>query len=416
LTPEAQSRNVRVFGLTSLLNDTASEMAYWVLPAFIAALGGGPEQLGLIEGASESVTAFAKLFSGRLADRFPRRKPMVVSGYAVANVAKPFLALASSWWHVLLIRFSDRLAKGVRGSPRDVLLSESVPPEKVGAAFGLLQTMDSAGAIAGPLLAMAILSTGHSLRTVFWVAAVPGLLSVIVVTLFARETRMLGTKAPASSKAELDSERHRDAAVGRLTSEVSTSKGTVHKLPAQFYFVLGVLGLFSIGNSSDMFLVLRAQNAGIPVAFAPLLGLVFNVVYTLAAWPAGKLSDRVEKSWVASAGLMVFAIVYATFGRAPSRPALWAAMAFYGLYYALTTPVLKALVSNAVHEDVRGRAFGLFAFTTSVTYLLASLLTGWLWKNFSPATPFYFSAALALIAAVLLPFAPRVASATSQPS
>ena len=165
-------------------------MAYWVLPGFIATLGGGPEQLGLIEGLSESVTAFAKLFSGRLADRFPRRKPMVVGGYAVANFAKPFLALVSSWWQVLIIRFSDRLAKGVRGAPRDVLLSESVPQEKVGAAFGLLQTMDSAGAIAGPLLAIAILSTGHSLRTVFWVAAVPGLLSIFVVARFARETRV----------------------------------------------------------------------------------------------------------------------------------------------------------------------------------------------------------------------------------
>src|SRR5690349_5003156 len=174
------SRNVKVFGATSFFNDTASEMAYWVLPAFLASIGAGPAQLGIIEGIAESIASFAKLFSGVLADRVQRRKPIVVSGYVVANAVKPLLALVTSWWQVLGIRFADRLAKGVRGAPRDVMLAESTPPEKIGSAFGLLQAMDSAGAIAGPLLALAIMPH-FGFKGVFWAAAVPGALAIIAV-------------------------------------------------------------------------------------------------------------------------------------------------------------------------------------------------------------------------------------------
>src|SRR5258707_10946037 len=185
---EAQRRNVHVFGATSFLNDTASEMAYWVLPAFLSSLGVGPEKLGVIEGIAESVASFTKLFSGYLADRLPRRKPLVVGGYLLANAVKPALALATSWWQVLLIRFSDRLAKGVRGAPRDVMLAESVPPEKVGSAFGLLQSMDSAGAVAGPLFALWILR-GHGVRAGVWLAAVPRGLAFPISGLGIREVR-----------------------------------------------------------------------------------------------------------------------------------------------------------------------------------------------------------------------------------
>jgi len=244
----ANVRNVYVFGATSLLNDTASEMAYWVLPAFLKTLGAGPMQLGIIEGIAESVASFAKLFSGYLADRFPRRKPMVVAGYAVANVAKPFLAIASSWWQVLLVRFADRLAKGVRGAPRDVMVAESVPSERHGSAFGLLQAMDTAGAIVGPLLAVAIL-LHYDLRTVFLAAAVPGLLSVVVVALLARETRA------GNSPKRVDAGKIGDSKAGlRLPGSA--------RLGGRFYYLLFVTGLFSVGNSSDMFLVLRAQRVG----------------------------------------------------------------------------------------------------------------------------------------------------------
>src|SRR3954464_6473672 len=373
-------------------------MAYWVLPAFLTKLGAGPEQLGLIEGIAESVASFAKLYSGNLADKLQRRKPMVVAGYAVANVAKPLLAIVTSWWQVLLIRFSDRLAKGVRGAPRDVLVAESVAKENVGSAFGLLQAMDSAGAILGPLSALLLLRRGFDLRHVFLFAAVPGVLAIVVVALFARET-----KKQSFAVKDLSS-----GAETRLAGTQSRDLGSDRtSLPRSFYFVLAALAIFSIGNSSDMFLVLRAQNVGIAATFAPLLGLVFNIVYTATSWPAGKLADKVSKNALAAAGFAVFGIVYLVFAADPSKLAIWIAMGFYGLYYSLTQPVLKALVSNTVAPEHRGRAFGMFYFVTSVAALFASLLTGWLWKQFSPATPFYLSAALALVAALMLFLAPR---------
>src|ERR1700719_3538901 len=181
------ARNIYAFGLTSFLNDTATEMAYWVLPAFLVSLGAGPAQVGLIEGVAESVASFAKLFSGYITDRIDRRKPLVVAGYAVANAVKPLLALVSAWWQILLIRFSDRLAKGVRGAPRDVMVAESVPKERLGSAYGLIQSMDSAGAIAAPLAALVLLAR-YGIRSVFWAAALPGALCVLVALLGIRET------------------------------------------------------------------------------------------------------------------------------------------------------------------------------------------------------------------------------------
>ena len=190
-SPEPQpsaARNIYAFGITSFLNDTATEMAYWVLPAFLVSLGAGPAQLGLIEGLAESVASLAKLFSGYLTDHLNRRKPMVVTGYFVANAVKPLLAIATAWWHVLLIRFTDRLAKGVRGAPRDVMVAESVGKDRLGAAYGLIQSLDSAGAIAGPLTALVLLSR-YGIRSVFWAAAVPGALCVLVALLGIRETQ-----------------------------------------------------------------------------------------------------------------------------------------------------------------------------------------------------------------------------------
>src|ERR1700722_9529322 len=188
------TRNIYVFGITSFLNDTASEMAYWVLPAFLASLGAGPAQLGLIEGLAESVASFAKLFSGYLPDHIDRRKPIVVAGYAAANAVKPLLAIVTAWWHILLIRFTDRLAKGVRGAPRDVMVAESAAKNRLGSAYGLIQSMDSAGAIAGPLIALLILR--HSgIRTVFLAAAIPGAICVLVAWLGIRETKR-GEKKP----------------------------------------------------------------------------------------------------------------------------------------------------------------------------------------------------------------------------
>lgn len=381
------ARNVYVFGATSFLNDTASEMAYWVVPAFLLAIGGNAAQLGLIEGVAESVASLAKLWSGYLSDRVRHRKPLVIFGYALANAVKPLLAIATRWWHVFLIRFADRSAKGVRGAPRDVLLAESVERERIGSAFGLLQAMDSAGAIAGPLLALLLLrhfaANEHGYRAVFWTAAIPGLLSVAVVTMLARETR------------------HESRAAVAEQASAPVPLGGV------FYYVVAAVTLFSIGNSSDMFLILRAQEIGIGAVFAPLLGLVFNAVYTAASWPAGKLSDRLPRHTIAAAGYAVFGIVYLLFALAPSRSVVWAMMALYGLYYALTIPVLKALIADTVPPAARGRAFGIFYFLGSVAALLSSVATGALWQRYGAALPFTISAGLAFAASAMLLFAPR---------
>jgi MFS family permease len=386
----AAARNIYAFGATSFLNDTASEMAYWVLPAFLVSLGAGPAQLGLIEGLAESVASFAKLFSGYLTDRIDRRKPLVVAGYFVANAVKPLLAVVTAWWHILLIRFSDRLAKGVRGAPRDVMVAESVPKQRLGSAYGLIQSMDSAGAIVGPLAAL-LLVARFGIRGVFLAAAVPGALAVLVAIFGVREVH-----------------RRADETVNSTTprSTVAIPAAASGPLPRSFYFVLAAVTLFSLGNSSDMFLVMRAQNVGIPVAMAPLLGLVFNITYTLGSWPAGWFSDRFSRRSIAAAGYLIFAGTYVVFGRAPSTLAIWITMAIYGLYYALTQPVLKALVVESVQQEVRGRALGVFAFVTSVATLAASVLTGELWKHYGAGMPFYFSAGLAVGSALLLVIKP----------
>jgi MFS family permease len=409
--PLAQStpRNIYAFGLTSFLNDTASEMAYWVLPAFLASLGAGPAQLGIIEGIAESVASFAKLFSGYVTDKVPHRKPIVVGGYFVANAVKPLLALVSAWWQILGIRFSDRLAKGVRGTARDVMVAESVDNTNLGSAYGLIQAMDSAGAIAGPLLALAVIGR-FGMRGVFGAAAIPGALCVIVAGLGIREVHRPGNPVAGERP---NAELQRPPAAAKLRSAWTGEGASPHpnstrksewlpKLPGGFYYVLAVVTLFSLGNSSDMFLVLRAGNIGIPASQAPLLGLVFNIMFTLFSWPAGKFSDRFSRSAIAAAGYFVFAIVYFVFALAPSHLAIWLTMAFYGLFYALTNAVLKALVVESVAMDVRGRALGIYSFFTSVTTLLSSVITGALWKVYGPAVPFYFSAGIATVSAIAL--------------
>jgi len=396
-------RNICAFGLTSFLNDTASEMAYWVLPAFLGSLGAGPAQLGIIEGIAESVASFAKLFSGYVTDKVSHRKPIVVGGYFVANAVKPVLALASSWWQILGIRFCDRFAKGVRGTARDVMVAESVDKSALGSAYGLIQAMDSAGAISGPLLALAVIGR-FGMRGVFASAAIPGALCVLVAWVGIREVHRAGRPLTETGASPEWPQPQADVPTpARESPRRSTGKSEwFPKLPLRFYYVLAVVTLFSLGNSSDMFLVLRAGNIGIPASRAPLLGLVFNIMFTLLSWPAGKFSDRFSRSAIAAAGYFVFAIVYFVFALAPSQLAIWLTMAFYGLFYALTNPVLKALVVESVAGDVRGRALGIYSFLSSVTTLLASVITGALWKVYGPAVPFYFSAGIAAFCAVAL--------------
>lgn len=378
----ALSRNVVALGLTSFFNDTATELAYWILPLFLAGpLGAGAAALGWIEGVAEGAASFARLLSGWWTDRVGRRKPFVAAGYLVANAVKPLLALAATPLHVLWVRTADRLAKGLRTAPRDAMLAESVAAERRGAAFGFRQAMDSAGAVLGPLAAFLLLRGQVDLRTVFLLSAIPGAVAVFLVLAVVRETGPAGIPR-----------------AGPLPSEAAPPAGP---LPRSFWHLLLAVGVFAVGNSSDLFLVLRAQDFGIQQS-APLLGLLFNTSYTLLAWPLGGLSDRLPRRWLLGAGYLVFAGVYAGFALAQAAWHVWALFAFYGLYYALAEGVLKAMVADVVPAAARGRAYGILAATYGALVLAASVITGQLWQRFGASLPLSLSAGLALLAALLV--------------
>ena len=378
----ARRRNVPALGLASFFNDTATELAYWLLPLFLVGpLGAGPAALGWIEGIAEACANFSRLLSGWWTDRVGRRKPFVVAGYLGANAVKPLLAWAATPLHVLAIRASDRFSKGIRTAPRDAMLAESVEHARRGSAFGFRQAMDSAGAIVGPLVAFLLLRHHFELRTIFLLAVIPGALSVLVVVGLVRETGpgRRQPPQPAGHAAPPSSER----------------------LPRRFRWLLLAVGVFALGNSSDLFLVLRAHQLGM-TAWAPALGLVFNLTYTSLAWPLGHLSDRVPRKWLLAGGYLVFACVYAGFALVKAPWQVWTLFAFYGLYYALSEGVLKAMVADVVPAHLRGRAYGILASVNGSLVLAASLITGQLWERFGPTVPFALSASLGMLGALLV--------------
>ena len=376
-----------MLGWVAFFNDTATEMSYGLQPQFlVSVLGAGPMVFGLIEGAAETVASFGRLASGFLADRLRRRKPLAAAGYTVANLAKPLLALAQSWPQVFWIRFADRASKGFRAAPRDALIADSVPAASRGAAFGFRQAMDSAGAVVGPLAAVILLPLFlGDVRKIFWAAALPGLVSILLVWFAVREVRPAVGGAVAGAK----------RGIGKTFRDKNW----------RLLIVLAAVAVFSLGNSSDLFLVLRAQNLGVAAALAPLLGLVFNVVYTALSWPAGKLSDRLPRRALIAVGYLVYSGVYFGFARSTSPFAAWPLFALYGLYYALTEGVLKAWIADLVPSESRASVFGVFNWVVGMMVFPASLLAGWLWDRYSPSTPFFLSGGLALIAAILLLFA-----------
>ena len=380
--PSALRRNVTALGFASFFNDTASELAYWILPLFLTGpLGAGAAALGWIEGIAEACASFGRLLSGWWTDRVGRRKPFVVVGYLVANAVKPLLALATTPLQVLAIRTADRSSKGIRTAPRDAMLAESAHQARRGSAFGFRQAMDSAGALVGPLLALLLLRYHFDLRTIFLLAAFPGALSVLVVLGLVRETGAGRRQAPKPAE-----------------PAVSPSS---EPLPRRFRWLLLAVAVFALGNSSDMFLVLRAQQLGMG-AWAPALGLVLNLTYTSLAWPLGRLSDLLPRTWLLASGYLVFASVYAGFALVQDSRRVWALFAFYGVYYALSEGVLKAMVADMVPAHLRGRAYGILAAVSGCLVLAASLIAGHLWERFGPAVPFALSASLGMLGALLV--------------
>jgi MFS family permease len=373
-------------GVVSLLNDIGTEMIYPLLPLFLSDVLGAPRALiGSIEGAAEATASLLKLVFGRLTDRMPRRKPLTLLGYAISAVLRPLLSIVTSAYAVLGLRLGDRFGKGVRTSARDALLADAAPPEARGRAYGFHQAMDNAGAIIGPVVATAVLAAGVALRRLFLLSAIPGVLTVAAMIFGVREEpHEVEARARRDAPAPIDPASRR-----RLVS------------------CLGAVALFGLGNSSDAFLLLRAEQCGLALRFVPLLWMAHNVTKALLSTWAGTLSDRVSRRWVIIVGWAVYAIVYLGFGAA-SRPwHVWTLFVGYGFYYALTDGAMKALVADLAPAHARGRAFGWYHATVGLVALPASVGFGALADHYGSSLPFTVSAALASVAAAWLAISAR---------
>ena len=374
-------RTVWLLGLVSLFNDTTSELIYPLVPLFLASvLMAGPRALGLIEGIAEATASLLKLFSGVLMDRRGHAKGWVAGGYALAALSRPLFYLASSWPMVLALRFADRVGKGLRTSPRDALLAGAVDKEHRGLAFGLHRAMDNAGAVIGPLLAAWLLARDVALKDVFLWSIVPGIITVALA---------LAIREPQAIPVE----------------QRPSFSWTMEGFPAVYKRYLLVLALFTLGNSSNMFLLLRASELGLPDYQVPLLWALVSGVAMLFSVPLSALSDRFGRVRLILGGWTVYGLFYLLLGLNDFHALLlWPLFAFYGLFLAATEGVEKALVADLAPHDRLGTAYGWFNLIAGIMLLPASFLFGWLWQATAPIVAFGFSAGCALLAALLLKF------------
>jgi MFS family permease len=369
---------VRALSWVSFANDAASELAYPVVPLFLTVTLGAPvAAVGLIEGLAEGIAVGLRGLSGWLSDRWgERRLPWVTGGYAGSAAGRVLVAAAPAWGWVLGGRVVDRLGKGARTPPRDALIRDSTPAPLLGAAFGYHRALDTAGAVVGPLAAVALLGAGVSFRNILWIAIAPGFIALVLLRAV-REAPAATAAAPAEPVAR-------------------------HALPRSFWIVLSIWVVFSLGNSSDVFLLLRAKELGLGTTLVVLAYSLYNLVYASLSWPLGALSDRRRRESVLAGGLLVFALVYLGFALAPGPWAVWPLLALYGAYVAATEGVAKAWVADQVPGRAIGTAFGIFSAASGAALLLASVAAGLLWSHVSPAAPFVLGACAAGIAVVLL--------------
>ncbi len=372
-------RNVFFVGLVSFCMDVSSEMIYPLVPLFLAnVLGAEKSLIGLIEGIAEATASLLKVFSGWFSDRIGNRKGLMAAGYAISTLSRPFVALATGWQAVLGFRFLDRFGKGVRTSPRDAIIAESVDRQRLGRAFGLHRSMDTLGAVVGPGLAFFLLAFfANDFRKVFWLSMLPGMLAVVLIIFFIKEKK----KSPASP-----------AERPRLT---------IKHFDHRFRWFLVVATLFALGNSSDVFLILRAQQVGIPLATIPVVYLLFNLVYTVSSFGAGLAADRFGMKRIILAGFLLFAVVYYGFATVSDAAVIWILFALYGLFMGLTEGVQKAYLSTLIPSDFKATAFGVYNTAVGLAMFPANLVGGWLWDHISPAATFYFGAATALVSALV---------------
>jgi MFS family permease len=375
-------RSVWLLSWTSFFTDTASEAVYPLMPIFLVrSIGASAMSIGIIEGAAEAVASILKIVSGQLSDRWRSRKPLVLAGYSLSSAVRPLVAFAAAWPHVFAVRIIDRVGKGIRGAPRDAMLASLADPASRGYVFGLHRAMDHAGAVVGPLLASAFLWwSPEDYRTLFLLTLIPGAIAVCML-LPVREQRAVGEPEHAAPGVPPPSR----AGLSRT-----------------LYRYLGVLAIFALGNSTDAFLLLRLSDAGVSVAWIPLLWAALHVVKAGFSPLGGALSDRYDRRRVIVAGWIVYAIVYLGFARVDSAGGLVVLFLSYGFYYALTEGGEKAIVADLAPADARGLAFGWYNAVIGIGSLAASLVFGAIWNAWGPAAAFRTGAALAIVSAVLL--------------
>jgi MFS family permease len=383
-----------VLGLGSLFMDLSSELVHAVLPLFMATvLHSSMTTIGLVEGVAEAAAAITKVFSGALSDWLGRRKPLLLLGYGLAALTKPVFPLAPSIGWVFAARFVDRVGKGIRGAPRDALVADVTPPEQRGAAYGLRQGLDSVGAFLGPLAAVALMAAfAGDLQLVMWAAVLPALVTVALLWCYVREPE------------------RRTSAAARPRLRWSDVK----RLPPRFWGVVAVGGVFTLARFSEAFLVLRAQHAGLPLAQAPVVMIVMNVVYAGLAYPAGRLGDLWPARRLLVVGLLLLIAADGLLALAAAPAPVLAGAALWGLHMALTQGLFAKLVADASPDDLRGSAFGLFNLASGVALLGASVIAGALWSAYGPAATFAAGAAFsALAVAGLLLYRARPAPASA---
>jgi MFS family permease len=379
-------RGIWVLGFVSMLMDISSEMVHSLLPMFlVGSLGVSVLVVGIIEGLAEACALIVKVFSGTLSDYLGRRKGLAVLGYALGALSKPLFALSSGAGLVITARLVDRVGKGIRGAPRDALVADIAPPEVRGAAFGLRQSLDTVGAFTGPLLAVGLmLLWANDFRAVFWVAVIPGVLSVLLL--------MVGVREP-----ERQADTPRSNPINRAN---------MRRLSAAYWWVVGIGAVFTLARFSEAFLVLRAQQLGVAMAWVPLVMVAMNVVYAASAYPFGWLSDRISHTRLLVAGLLVLVLADAVLATSTDWVSLLLGVALWGVHMGMTQGLLATMVADTAPADLRGTAFGLFNLVSGVAMLIASVLAGWLWDTHGAASTFVAGAVFALSALLLLGLRP----------
>jgi MFS family permease len=379
--------NVIILGLVSLFTDISSEMIYPLIPLYLTLqLGASPAILGFVEGVAESIASLVKVFSGLVSDKFRRRKLPTITGYSLSAIGKLFLYLSSNWLHVFFSRSFDRFGKGIRTAPRDALISESIAKEKRGMAFGLHRMMDTLGAAVGVVLAYYFLkNTGDSYRRVFLYALIPAVLGIGLLFLVRERKYIPETRGKPHFN---------------LRDLKSSWQGLDKKLKA--FLIISLF--FTLGNSSNQFLLLRAKTMGFSITDVLLLYLVYNLVSALTALPAGKISDKIGRKTLIVWGYIFYAVVYLGFAITKNLNFLWGLFALYGIYSGLTEGMEKAFIADNSSSDKRATVLGLYAAIVGMGLFPASLLAGLLWRFFGPGLPFYFGSVMGFLAAVLLFF------------